>query len=80
MSARKYSVTIPETLAEVVQARVGKGGFSAYVTAALQRQIERDNLRELIEAAESQHGPVDQADVAAKRALLNPGGDAISAA
>jgi Arc/MetJ-type ribon-helix-helix transcriptional regulator len=67
---KKFSVTIPEELAETVQARIGKGGFSAYVSEALARQVERDNLRELIAAAESQHGPVDRAAVEAKRALL----------
>ncbi|MEU9886957.1 CopG family transcriptional regulator [Sphaerisporangium sp. NPDC051011] len=67
---RKFSVTIPEDLAAVVQARIGKASFSAYVSEALSRQVERDNLRELISAAESQHGPVDRAGVEAKRALL----------
>ncbi|MFC4057847.1 CopG family transcriptional regulator [Planomonospora corallina] len=67
---KKFSVTIPEHLAEIVQERIGKGSFSAYVSEALLRQVERDNLRELIEAAESQHGPVDRAEVEAKRSLL----------
>ncbi|UIX32011.1 hypothetical protein [Streptomyces sp. GQFP] len=45
--------------------------MSAYVEALIQRQLERDRLRrELIEDAEAEHGPVDQAAVDAKRALL----------
>ncbi|MDH6214622.1 hypothetical protein [Streptomyces pseudovenezuelae] len=48
--------------------------MSAYVEALIQRQLERDRLRELIEDAETQHGPVDQAAVEAKRARLR--GDA----
>ncbi|MGW8886596.1 hypothetical protein [Streptomyces sp. NPDC055749] len=44
--------------------------MSAYVEALIQRQLERDRLRELIETAEAEHGPVDQAAVEAKRALL----------
>ncbi|AWS40957.1 CopG family transcriptional regulator [Streptosporangium sp. 'caverna'] len=67
---KKFSVTIPEELAETVQARIGKGSFSAYVSEALARQVERDNLRELVVAAESQHGQVDRAAVETKRALL----------
>ncbi|MET8156752.1 CopG family transcriptional regulator [Sphaerisporangium sp. NPDC005289] len=67
---KKFSVTIPEELAAIVQARIGKGSFSAYVSEALARQIERDNLRELVSAAESQHGPVERSAVEAKRALL----------
>ncbi|ACZ83816.1 hypothetical protein [Streptosporangium roseum] len=67
---RKFSVTIPEELAATVQARIGSASFSAYVSKALARQVERDNLRELVVAAESQHGPVDRAGVEGKRALL----------
>ncbi|GAA4231587.1 Arc/MetJ family transcription regulator [Streptosporangium album] len=67
---KKFSVTIPEELAATVQARIGTASFSAYVSQALARQVERDNLRELIAAAESQHGPVDRAEVDAKRAIL----------
>jgi hypothetical protein len=44
--------------------------MSAYVEALIQRQLERDRLRELIEDSEAAHGPVDQAAVEAKRALL----------
>jgi Arc/MetJ-type ribon-helix-helix transcriptional regulator len=67
---RKYSISIPEDLAESVRAKVGAGNFSAFVTAAITRRIERDNLRELIEAAEAQHGPVDRSAVEAARAVL----------
>jgi hypothetical protein len=38
--------------------------------ALLQRQLERERLRELIEEAEARHGPADQAAVEAKRAIL----------
>jgi hypothetical protein len=44
--------------------------MSAYVEALIQRQLERDQLRELIEAAEAEHGPVDPAAVEAKRSIL----------
>jgi len=44
--------------------------MSAYVEALIQRQLERDRLRELIEDAEAEHGPVDQAAVEARRAIL----------
>nr|WP_241827265.1 hypothetical protein [Streptomyces graminilatus] len=58
--------------------RTGKRGMSAYVEALIQRQLERERLRELIEDAEAAHGPVDQAAVEAKRALLR--GDASGSA
>ncbi|MFF3798713.1 hypothetical protein [Streptomyces sp. NPDC002134] len=52
--------------------------MSAYVEGLIQRQLERDRLRELIEDAEAEHGPVDQAAIDAKRALLR--GDAAGSA
>ncbi|MFJ8252224.1 hypothetical protein [Streptomyces sp. NPDC094466] len=47
--------------------------MSAYVENLIQRQLERDRLRELIEDAETEHGPVDRAAVDAKRAILRGG-------
>ncbi|MFE0698997.1 hypothetical protein [Streptomyces sp. NPDC058872] len=44
--------------------------MSAYVESPIQRQLERDRLRELIEDAEAAHGPVDQSAVDATRAVL----------
>ncbi|MFF2025769.1 hypothetical protein ACFVW2_28715 [Streptomyces sp. NPDC058171] len=61
------------------EARAGKRGTSAYVEALVQRQRERGRLRELIEDAETEHGPVDQASVGAKQVLLR-GGNADSEA
>jgi len=53
-----------------VRNRVGKRGVSAYIEAAVHRQIERDNLDEIIAAAEAEHGPVAPEEIAAKRAAL----------
>ncbi|KAA0935804.1 hypothetical protein FGF04_17550 [Streptomyces apricus] len=63
-------MSLHEGTIAALKARTGKRGMSAYVEALIQRQLERDRLRELIEAAETEHGPVDQAAVEAKRALL----------
>ncbi|MGW1197131.1 hypothetical protein ACWD4B_15040 [Streptomyces sp. NPDC002536] len=38
-----------------------------------QRQQERARLRELVERAEAEHGPIDPDAVAAKRAVLRGG-------
>ncbi|MFI0484708.1 hypothetical protein [Actinomadura sp. 9N215] len=43
---RKYSVTMPEDIAEEARVRSGDAGLSAYVTAAVARQLERDRLDE----------------------------------
>jgi hypothetical protein len=70
------SVSLHAESIAAVRARVGKRGFSAYVEAAVQRQIERDYLRELIASMEEANGPADPAAVEAKRALLRGGGTA----
>lgn len=57
---RKVSVSMPEALAEAVRARTGAGGFSRYVTEAVEREIMHDSLGDLIEELEAEHGPVSQ--------------------
>jgi len=64
------SVSLHMGTISAVRSRVGKRGVSAYIEAAVQRQIERDNLDEIIAAAEAQHGPVTAEEIAAKRAAL----------
>ncbi|MFD0855872.1 CopG family transcriptional regulator [Actinomadura adrarensis] len=66
----KYSVTMPRDIAEAARERSGPSGLSAYVTAAVARQLERDKLAELIAAGEAENGPVDPAAVEAKRAIF----------
>jgi hypothetical protein len=58
-----------QTLQPVGPQGVGSGpsGLSAYVAAAVARQIERDNLNELIAVAEAEHGPVTDEEVQALR-------------
>jgi hypothetical protein len=57
---RKVSVSMPEELADAVRARTGAGGFSRYVTEAVDREIRHDLLGELIQELEALHGPVPQ--------------------
>ncbi|MDR2984182.1 MAG: hypothetical protein LBV34_05010 [Nocardiopsaceae bacterium] len=57
---KKVSVSMPEDLAEAVRARTGAGGFSRYVTEAVEREIRHDMLGELIEELEAEYGPVPQ--------------------
>ena len=54
----KKSITIPTQLYRAVESRVPDGSFSSYVSAALQRQIEQDNLADLVAEMEAVHGPV----------------------
>jgi|SRR5215472_5497016 len=57
---RKVSVSMPEELAQAVRARTGSGGFSRYVTEAVDREIRHDLIGELIEEFEAIHGPIPQ--------------------
>jgi len=55
---RKVSVSMPEELVEAVRARTGAGGFSHYVTEAVEREIRHDRLGELLDELEAEYGPV----------------------
>ncbi|MER5844836.1 CopG family transcriptional regulator [Streptomyces prasinus] len=67
----KYSITMPRDVAQAARDRSGPSGFSAYVAAAVARQIERDNLNELIAVAEAEHGPVTDHEIQALRDQLH---------
>ncbi|MGW9023077.1 hypothetical protein ACWGQ5_02320 [Streptomyces sp. NPDC055722] len=64
MATKKYTVTLPEELAEEVRREVGPGGFSAYVTRAIERQREQDRLGDLVAGLEEQHGLLTEAELA----------------
>jgi hypothetical protein len=49
---------------------IGKRGFSAYVEAALRRQVEQDNLAELVDEYTSTKGDFTPEEQAAARAEL----------
>jgi hypothetical protein len=67
---QKYSVTMPRDIAEAARHRSGPSGLSAYVAAAVRRQIERDNLNDLITVAETDHGPIGEEEIEANRDAL----------
>ncbi len=68
MATKKYTVTLPEELAEEIRAEVGSGGFSRYVAQAIERQRERDHLHEFVGWWEGEHGEVTDAELAAAEA------------
>ncbi|MEV5395208.1 CopG family transcriptional regulator [Streptomyces cellulosae] len=68
---QKYSVTMPRDIAKAVRARSGPSGLSSYVAGAVARQIERDNLNNLIQVAEAEHGPITEEEVQALRDRLH---------
>ena len=64
MATKKYTVTLPEELAEEIRSEVGPGGFSRYVTQAVERQRERERLHEAVDWWESEYGPVTDEELA----------------
>jgi Arc/MetJ-type ribon-helix-helix transcriptional regulator len=64
MATKKYTVTLPEELAEEIRGEVGAGNFSAYVTRAIERQREHERLGELVAWLEKEHGPATEAELA----------------
>ncbi|MFE7455876.1 MULTISPECIES: hypothetical protein [unclassified Streptomyces] len=60
MATKKYTVTLPEELAEEIRAEVGPGAFSAYVTRAIERQREHDRLGELVAWMQTERGPLTE--------------------
>ncbi|AWZ10182.1 MULTISPECIES: CopG family transcriptional regulator [unclassified Streptomyces] len=69
-ATQKYSISMPRDIAEAARALGGPSGLSAYVTAAVARQIERDNLAELIAAAEAEIGPITAEEIREKADFL----------
>jgi hypothetical protein len=67
---QKYSITMPRDIAEAARARSGTSGLSGYVAAAVARQVERDNLNDLIAVAEAEHGLITDEEIQAKRDTL----------
>jgi Arc/MetJ-type ribon-helix-helix transcriptional regulator len=59
----KVSVSLPSELTEAIRARTGAGGFSRYVTDAVQDRIQHDLLGDLLDELEAEYGPIDEAGV-----------------
>jgi hypothetical protein len=55
---QKVSVSMPEELITAVRERTGPGGFSRYVTDAVERQYRHDGLRDYLDELDAQYGPV----------------------
>ncbi|MEV0007433.1 hypothetical protein AB0M10_20230 [Streptomyces sp. NPDC051840] len=70
MATKKYTVTLPEELAEEIRSEVGPGAFSAYVTHAIERQREQDRLGELVAWMQEKDGPLTEEEQAAASAEL----------
>ncbi|MEU0690314.1 hypothetical protein [Streptomyces uncialis] len=68
--SKKYSISLPEDLAEAVRAHVGPGGFSAYITEALEQRVAMEKLREIVADFETDNDELTREEIEAARALL----------
>ena len=57
---QKVSVSMPEDLAATVRERTGPGGFSRYVTEAVEERLRLDRLEELSAYLEAKYGPTPE--------------------
>jgi hypothetical protein len=55
---QKVSVSMPEDLATAIRERIGPGGFSRYVTEAVERQFRHDRLGDLLDELDTEFGPL----------------------
>lgn len=56
--ATRVSLSLPEGTAEAIRARVGKREFSAFVAAAVERELRGQILDEYLTDYERRHGPL----------------------
>lgn len=56
----KVSVSLPRELTEAIRARTGAGGFSRYVAEAVQERFHHDQLGDLLDELEAEHGQVPE--------------------
>lgn len=55
---QKVSVSMPEDLTAAIRERIGPGGFSRYVTEAVERRFRHDRLGDLLDELDTEFGPV----------------------
>ncbi|WP_037682674.1 hypothetical protein [Streptomyces griseus] len=68
--SKKYSISLPEDLAEAARTHVGPGGFSAYVAEALEQRVAMDKLREIVADFKTDNDPLSREEIEAARAVL----------
>ena len=55
----RATVTLDEELVRRVKRRVGERGVSAYLNKALRGELQHEAMREYLQRAEREHGPID---------------------
>lgn len=70
-AATRVSLPLPEGTAEAVRRRVSRAGFSAFVTAAMERELRGRNPDEYLADHERRKGSVPEAEQARARQVLD---------
>lgn len=60
--ATRVSLSLPEGTAEAIRQRVGRREFSAFITAAVERELRGQILDEYLADYERRQGPVSAAE------------------
>jgi hypothetical protein len=68
--SKKYSISLPEDLAEAARAHAGPGNFSAYVGEALEQRVAMDKLREIVAEFETDNDELTRDDLEQARKSL----------
>ncbi|WP_372409115.1 hypothetical protein [Streptomyces luteireticuli] len=58
--ATRVSLSLPEGTAEAIRARVGKGEFSSFIAAAVERELRGRILDEYLADYEERNGPLPE--------------------
>jgi hypothetical protein len=66
--AAKLSVSVPAELAKSVRKRVGTRGLSSFVARAMNHELEREQVRELLQELDAELGRVPKRALAQARA------------
>jgi hypothetical protein len=69
--AIRVSLSLPEGTAEAIRKRVGKREFSAFITAAVERELRGQILDEYLADYERRKGPVSAGEQERARRVLD---------
>lgn len=69
--ATRVSLSLPEGTAEAIRRRVGKREFSAFIAAAVERELRGQILDEYLADYERRSGPISESERERARGLLD---------
>ena len=64
------AASVPVSIVSEVKKHAGKGGFSRFVTEALQHELRNRALAEIVDDVVAESGPIDAAEIAAALNLI----------